>query len=155
MGQPVYFQVPLIQRVPTKIVASGTLTLNGANPTQFFGSNTRRDRIQFVVTNLSNAVLIQVQTVNGVPWMTVFPQRVITIESGDDFQLCDPTGAGGVQFQVGELYPDTGNLHGVTPVNPGAVPPGPAGGAGAGAGAGAGGGGYSGGSSGGRGTNTP
>jgi len=99
-----------IQRIPTRFVGSGTVTLLAGASQQFVGSNARQDRIQFVVTNLDATQILKLQTLNSTTLATIFPQRCFTLETDADFQVYNPNG-NSVQFEVAELYPDDANHH--------------------------------------------
>jgi uncharacterized membrane protein YgcG len=104
--------VPLVQRPPTRIVASGTLSLAAGASVTIPGGNARQDRIQVIVTNLDTILNLTLQTVNGQDWATVFAALPWTVETTADFVIYNPNGSA-VSYQVGELYPDTGNAHGI------------------------------------------
>jgi hypothetical protein len=100
---------PMVQRPPTRIIASGTITITAGKSAAFGGSNSRQDRFQFVVTNLDAALSVKLQTLSGANFATVFPQRSVTIQSSADFIVANPNGSD-VQVEVCELYPDIANL---------------------------------------------
>lgn len=101
--------IPYFQRPPTRLVASGTITVAAGTATTFSGTNARQTRYQIIITNLDPLSSLKVQTLAGVNFCTVFPLCNITIETGADLKLQNPTG-GDISAEVTELYPDTGNL---------------------------------------------
>ena len=113
-------EIPLVQRPPTRLVASGTFTLLANSSTRqdtnaaayFAGGNNRQERIQIIITNLDAALYIKWQTGNGLNAGSIFAQLPWTIETSADILLYNPNGSN-VQVEVCELYPDTGNLHGI------------------------------------------
>src|SRR5436190_12618210 len=82
--------LPIVQRIPTRLVPSGTLTINAGAKVQFPGSNARQDRVQVVITNLDGSQLVKIQTLAGVNWATVFGQTFMTFETSVDFQIYNP-----------------------------------------------------------------
>lgn len=128
--------IPIVQRPPTRLVASDTISIGAGKAIPFYGSNNRQDRIEIIVTNLDLQTLIKIQKLNGVNAMTVFPQTAEGLETNDDVQVYNG-GANAVNVEVCEIYPDDGNRHGL----PRLAVPGAGAGAGAGAGTGTGGGG--------------
>lgn len=104
--------IPLVLRPPTRIVASGTITIAAGSYADFIGSNARQDRIQIIITVLDPVLNLKVQTLNGVNFGTVFALLPWTVETSADIRIYNNNGSD-VQLEVGELYPDTGNAHGV------------------------------------------
>jgi hypothetical protein len=104
--------LPIVQRPPTRIVASDTLTIAAGTSKQFIGSNGRQDRVQFIVTNLDSLNSVKLQALNGRNFGTVFPLGNLTVETSADLQIYNPNGSD-IQVEVCELYPDIGNLNGV------------------------------------------
>jgi uncharacterized membrane protein YgcG len=100
--------IPIVNRPPTRLVASGTITINAGASATFPGLSARQDRLQIVITNLDVASSVKVQTMAGTNFATIFPQRNITIETNADIQINNPSGAP-VQVEVCELYIDLGN----------------------------------------------
>lgn len=127
--------VPIVQRIPTRIVPSGTITLNAGASQTFPGSNNRQDRVQFVITNLDGSQLLKLTTTNGGIWGSVLASTKETYETSADIVVLNP-GSNSVQFEVGEFYPDTGNYNAVPLFQQGnaAVPAAGAGAAGSGSG---------------------
>src|SRR6266568_678119 len=106
-------QIPLVQRPPTRIVASGTITVAANGGVQaFVGSNARQDRIAIIVTNLDAVLSLKVQTLNGLNCATIFAQLPWGLETSADIQIQNPNGSD-ISIEVCELYPDIGNAHGV------------------------------------------
>lgn len=144
---PLPFQI--VQQVDTRMVPSGTISIAAGKSVLVYGSNGRQNRVFVVITNLDLQILLKVQSTGGLNGLTVFPQTNIILSSSFDFVLFNPDPTNAINVEVGEFYPDTGNLNTIPQFQrPGA---GPAGGAASGGapGGGGGGGGYPGGSGGG------
>src|SRR5215471_7875427 len=101
--------LPLVLRPPTRIVPSGTLTLTAGTSAQYSGSNQRQDRIEFIITNLDSSNNLKLQK-NGQYYMTIFASSNISLETNDDITVVNAS-SGSVQYEVCELYPDTGNFN--------------------------------------------
>lgn len=107
--------VPPVQRPPTRIVPTVvTLAASGSagSSVNVPGSNARQDRLQFVITVMDPTLAVDLQTLNGVNFGAAFAQRPLTIETSDDFVVSNPNNAT-VAIRIAELYPDTGNAHGL------------------------------------------
>jgi len=103
------FFVPIVQSQPTRIVPSGSVTVTAGTSVKYIGQNSRQDRVAAIITNVDASLSLKVQTVAGVNFATVFPQRSFLLSSCDDFLVQNPNGAD-VIVQVCELYPDTGKM---------------------------------------------
>lgn len=114
-------QFQISQRIPTRIVPSGTITLTAGSSQTFAGSNARQDRVQIVVTNLDGSQNLKVRSANNISALTVFPQTSITIETSADVVIYNP-GSNSMDFEVLELYPDTGFVHAVPKIQGGLDP---------------------------------
>lgn len=90
---------------PTRLVGSGTLTINAGQTIQFLALNSRQLRVQFAVCNLDAAITLKLQTIFGSIFGSVRPGRTITYQTSADMQVFNP-GAAPVLFEVCELYPD-------------------------------------------------
>lgn len=103
-------------RPPTQLIASGDISLaasgSAGSTYTVSGSNARRDRIQFIITVMDAALYVDLQTLAGKNFGAAFAQRPLTIETPDDILISNPN-AQAVVIRIAELYPDTGNLHGV------------------------------------------
>jgi hypothetical protein len=101
-------QVQPVQSISSRLVATGTVTLLAGATDTYIGKNNRQDRLQFIVTNLDASAMLKLQTTAKVNLATLFPQRSFIIETRADLKIYNPNGSS-VQYEVCELYPDTGN----------------------------------------------
>src|ERR1041384_2474082 len=116
MGQqtsnpPLWF--PIVQQLPTRLVASGTISIGTLASELFAGSNNRQDRGAIVISNLDLAIELKLQTANGQNWGTVQPKTTVTFATSADIRIYNPDSTNSCDIEVGEFYPDTGNQNAV------------------------------------------
>ena len=95
----------LVKPFPTRIVPSGTVSINAGQSLSVPGTNLRQDRVRFTVTNLDAALAIKLQSTNQANFATVFPQQSHVQETTADFLVQNPNGQA-VSVEICELYPD-------------------------------------------------
>ena len=108
--------IPLVQRQPTRLLPSGLITLGAVGSATATitipGSDKKQDRLQIVITNMDPALYLLWGTPNGQVAGAIFAQLPWTLEVSFDVMISNPNGSP-VNLYVGEIYPDTGNQHGV------------------------------------------
>ncbi len=100
------------RQFPSRLVASGTLTLAPGATADYSGLDGKQARRQFIITNLSATMLkLQAdgQTFCTVPAATATEQpTVLTFEVSGDIRVYNPSATETVSYEVGGIFYDAG-----------------------------------------------
>ena len=109
------YEIPAVNVVPfpTRLKASGTLSLAAGESHGYAGADAGKTRRQIIVTNLSSTLDLKLQTANGVNGLTVFPRTALTVETGADVIVYNPDGSTAVSYEVLEVFADPGTTTGL------------------------------------------
>lgn len=93
---------------PTRIRATGTLTLAAETGVEYSGTNQKANRRQFVVTNLSDTYTLKLKNRDGIICATVFPRTNFALETTENIVVYNPDAAATVDYEVCEVFLDPG-----------------------------------------------
>ncbi len=96
-----------VKPFPARIVASGPINIPANASVVFLGTNARQERLKFIITNRDPALEILLCTnakPAGVPFLPIYAQTTIGIETSDDIVVTNQNGTP-VAILVLELYP--------------------------------------------------